>query len=559
MRNFENGSFLLHTAQQPKLQGFLWPRQRSPLTGGSKYSNVINELPCGFNQRLSRKSTSEITAGSSVCGRIGQTRGCAGMKIWKPSRSLMARPRTMRTGRKIMPVDKEMTILIVDDFKTMRTIIQRILKQLGFTNTLAAEDGHKAVELLTSHTVDLIISDWKMPNMDGLALLQWVRTSEAHHHIPFVMATAQSDKMQTDIILGAGGNKHVVKPFNAEELAESINEVFGMAAAPPSAEEPKPSAGDRIRLKIAHIQITDHLALGVLKHRIERGDVTPRHFDLETVRMTSWNNVQLSLEKGEVDAAFVLAPIAMDLFAYQVPIRMVLLAHKNGSIFVRNKNFSALGYDSLAKFFKFKTITIPHKMSVHNMLAHRYLKGLGLSPGFIGDQHINVRFEVVPPVDMPEFMRDNDDVAGFIVAEPLGSSAITKGIAEIQFPSAAVWEDHPCCVIAARDEFIGKYPDAMYEFTAMIAEAGRYAEANRTDAAEIAVHFLDPDGRIGLTPEMLEQIFSQPQSIKLDNLYPVMEEFDEIQRYMFKEMGVGQIIDIEKFMDLRFADAARKV
>lgn len=459
-----------------------------------------------------------------------------------------------------MSVDKNMTILIVDDFRTMRTIVNRILNQIGFQNVLLAEDGREAQRLLRENRVDLIVSDWKMPNFDGLQLLKWVRASEEYRHIPFIMATAQGDKVQAEIILREGGNQHVVKPFNAEELRERINEIFGEPSVPGAKDGPRESLGEdgRVHLRVAHIQITDHLVLGVLKHQIDTRMVSPRCFRLETVRMTSWNAVQHALERGEVDVAFVLAPIAMDLFAYGVPIRMVLLTHKNGSIFVRNRSFSKYGYDSLAKFFKFKTITIPHKMSIHNILAHKFLKELGLKPGFIGDGNINVRFEVVPPVDMPEFMRDNDDVAGFIVAEPLGSSAIARGIAEIQFQSASIWPDHPCCVVAARDEFLDRYADAMREFTSLIVDAGKYADANTDRAAEIAVPFLDPDGRIGLTPQILGRVFSQPDGIKLDDLYPAREDFEAMQRYMTEEMGVGQIIDLDEFMDFRFADHACK-
>ena len=188
--------------------------------------------------------------------------------------------------------------------------------------------------------------------------------------------------------------------------------------------------------------------------------------------MPGWNPVQTALEQGDVDAAFILAPNAMDLFNYDVPIKLVMFAHRNGSIFVRNK---AEQYRKpYQRFFKHKTVFIPHKMSIHNMLAHMYFTQMGLKPGLAGKEAVNVLFDVVPPIKMPEFLPGNPSACGFIVAEPIGSRAIAAGIADLQFLSSEIWENHPCCVAVFRDEFIGKYPDAVQEFTNMLMDAGNF-------------------------------------------------------------------------------------
>jgi ABC-type nitrate/sulfonate/bicarbonate transport system substrate-binding protein len=274
--------------------------------------------------------------------------------------------------------------------------------------------------------------------------------------------------------------------------------------------------------------------------------------------MPGWNPIQESLEKGDIDGAFVLAPIAMDLFAFKVPIKLVLLAHKNGSIFVRSNNDGMDNYESLSDFFKYKVVDIPHKMSVHNMLAHKFLTELGLKPGVPGKKAINVRFEVVPPIKMPAIMKENEEVGGFIVAEPIGSNAIAKGIAQMQFLSASLWDNHPCCVVAMRDEVISQYPDAVQELTSLLVDAGRFVEENRDLAADIAVAFLDPKKELGLTPQVLNKVLTEPQGIKMNDLYPVLEDLDKIQRYMHDEMDIGVLIDVEKLVDLRFADEACK-
>ena len=309
-------------------------------------------------------------------------------------------------------------------------------------------------------------------------------------------------------------------------------------------------------MKVAHIQITDHLALGVLKHRIETRQVTPHTFSLQTQCMMSWNLVQDALERGQVDAAFILAPIAMDLFNYGVPIRLVLFAHRNGSIMVRNK---AMEYRKpYQQFFKHKTFFIPHRMSIHNMLAFKYFSEMGLKPGVVGAGAVNMVFEVAAPVNMPAFLAETPNACGFMVAEPIGSRAIAAGIAEKQLISSEIWDQHPCCVVVFRDDFIKRNTDAVHEFTNLLVDSGKFIVNNPQPSAEIATPFLDPEKKIGLDPSLLLRVLTEPNGITTNNLYPVMEDLDVIQRFMKDHMNIGGIIDLEKFVDLRFANEACK-
>lgn len=460
-----------------------------------------------------------------------------------------------------MSIDpKKIKILLAEDAATMRKIEIKTLKSLGFNNIIEADDGNVAVTKLKEEDIDLIISDWNMPNKDGYELLVWVRTDEKCKNIPFIMATAQADRRQAQKAVDAGVSSFVAKPFNADELKSKINEAFGIKGKEKETSEeqrtPKKSASGKVRLRVAHIQITDHLVLGVLKHLIEGGEITPTHFELETQCMTGWNPVEQALEKGTVDAACILAPIAMDLYSVGTPIKLVLLAHKSGSIFVRNKQGEYR--EPFQDFFKKKSFLIPHKMSVHHMLVHMFLSGIGLKPGVVGQEAIDVNFEVVAPIKMPEFLRSNPDACGFMVAEPLGTKSIAAGVAELVFLSSELWENHPCCVVAMRDDFIGPYTDAVYEFTEMLVQAGKFIEKRPEMAAAVAVAFLDPDKKLGLKVPILKNVLREAQGIKTGDLFPVIEDLDRIQQYMLHNMGIGSLIDLEKFVDMRFAEAACK-
>ena len=126
-----------------------------------------------------------------------------------------------------MPLDKAMSILIVDDYKTMLRIIRNLLKQLGFDNVDEASDGATALQRLREKEFGLVISDWNMEPMTGLQLLKEVRADAKLAHIPFVMVTAESKTENVIAAKEAGVTNYIVKPFNAETLKQKLTAVFG--------------------------------------------------------------------------------------------------------------------------------------------------------------------------------------------------------------------------------------------------------------------------------------------------------------------------------------------
>ncbi len=126
-----------------------------------------------------------------------------------------------------MAVDKEMSILIVDDYNTMLRIIKNLLRQLGFNNVEEATDGSAALEKLRANGFGLVISDWNMEPMTGLQLLREVRADEDLQQTPFIMITAESKTENVIAAKEAGVNNYIVKPFNAETLRAKMAAVIG--------------------------------------------------------------------------------------------------------------------------------------------------------------------------------------------------------------------------------------------------------------------------------------------------------------------------------------------
>jgi len=118
-----------------------------------------------------------------------------------------------------------MKILVVDDFPTMRRIIRNLLKQLGYSNVVEADDGSTALAKLQQERFDLIISDWNMPTMNGLELLKNVRENEELRHIPFLMVTADAERDHVMQAVEAGVSSYIVKPFTAAKLKEKMEAI----------------------------------------------------------------------------------------------------------------------------------------------------------------------------------------------------------------------------------------------------------------------------------------------------------------------------------------------
>ncbi|NQW11435.1 MAG: chemotaxis protein CheY [Alphaproteobacteria bacterium] len=126
-----------------------------------------------------------------------------------------------------MAVNKEMPVLIVDDYKTMLRIIRNLLRQLGFSNVEEASDGATALQKMRRQDFGLVISDWNMEPMTGLQLLKEVRSDDRLKSTPFIMITAESKTENVIAAKKAGVNNYIVKPFNASTLKTKMTSVIG--------------------------------------------------------------------------------------------------------------------------------------------------------------------------------------------------------------------------------------------------------------------------------------------------------------------------------------------
>lgn len=125
-----------------------------------------------------------------------------------------------------MTVNKNMRILVVDDFSTMRRIIKNLLTDLGYTNISEADDGSTALVALNQGSFDFVVTDWNMPGTTGIELLKAIRADARLKTLPVLMVTAEAKREQIIEAAQAGVNGYVIKPFTAQTLEEKLGKIF---------------------------------------------------------------------------------------------------------------------------------------------------------------------------------------------------------------------------------------------------------------------------------------------------------------------------------------------
>jgi len=124
-----------------------------------------------------------------------------------------------------MQINRDINILVVDDFSTMRRIVKNLLKELGFSKFDEADDGSTAWPMVQTGKYDFIVSDWNMPEMTGIELLKRVREDENLKETPFLLITAEAKRSQILEAAQAGVDGYIVKPFTAATLNEKIHKI----------------------------------------------------------------------------------------------------------------------------------------------------------------------------------------------------------------------------------------------------------------------------------------------------------------------------------------------
>lgn len=300
-------------------------------------------------------------------------------------------------------------------------------------------------------------------------------------------------------------------------------------------------------IRIGYLKILDHLILGVTDHFLKTGGEPLSHSSLKIVEKNSWHLISQALTQDEIDAAFLPAPIAMDLAGKGLGIKILMLAHRGGSQIVKNKT---AGITSI-KNFKDKTVLVPSSLSIQAMLLHRLLSSSGLTMGDHSSPDTQVIAETIAPYLMAEMTKMDQDgnIAGFSVAEPFATLSLDQEIVTPVCSTTSLWKDHPCCVFAMKTSFIENHTHAIQEIVSVFMEKAKEIEdPDNQSTLDIAASFLDQEKSI------IEDLLNN-SGIRFTPslLIPDEKSLGIIQTYMADTMNVlKNKVELSTFIDSSF-------
>jgi len=271
----------------------------------------------------------------------------------------------------------------------------------------------------------------------------------------------------------------------------------------------------KVKLKIGYLPITDHMLIMAAS----MGKF--QHAEIEPVKFSSWPDISEAIKAGAIDGAFLLTPIGVTLYKKGVPLRAVMLGHRNGSVITVKVGKSIEKTGDL----RGKTIAIPSPFSTHNILLRKIMLENNIPVS-------SVRMIDMAPPEMPVALATGR-IDGYIVAEPFGAQAEFMNVGEILMLSRDIWKDHICCVLNINESVVQKHPESVRELVSGMVNTAGFIKNNPKKASEKSVDFL------GQKPGVVEHVLTKPKGrLTFNHLKPEISDFEATQNYMV-EFGIA--------------------
>ena len=297
---------------------------------------------------------------------------------------------------------------------------------------------------------------------------------------------------------------------------------------------------EKRKFNVAYIPVTCHLACPVtdyISKFSEAGEVfLPRMFQ-------GFPEIKEALIANKMQAAFIVAPLAIALKAQGVPIKIVYLGHRYGSAVVVHKDGPVRTVPDL----RGKVVAIPSRFSDERLILFRAMKAFGIKPGEIK------MVEMAPP-DVAGALAANA-IDAFSMGEPFPSQAEMGGFGRVLFHAREYWPDYMSCVLAVRQDMIDKRPDAVQLLVDGVARSGLWLEQGRRyreNAADFVGRFY-----YNQNPALLTWALTKPLTrVMYSPLAPRKADFDMVRDLMIETGVLDRKIEFEEYTDVRFADRA---
>jgi NitT/TauT family transport system substrate-binding protein len=298
------------------------------------------------------------------------------------------------------------------------------------------------------------------------------------------------------------------------------------------------SVNAKATIRVGYLPIADHLPV-VVAHANDNGN--NRHIDVVPRKFKNWGHITGAFRAGAIDAAFILSPLAMDMYNKKNDLQAILLAHRDGSAITVKVG----GNIKSALDLKGKAIAIPDNLSTHKALLSHYLIGAGLSLS-------DVKTLVISPLNMEKALKKGA-IDAFIVAEPFGAKAQISGVGEILVLTNNIEKNHLDCILIVRKSFIENNSDGVQEWVDSLIRAGKFIDADKmnnqsTEVANIA----SKQKYMGHKPTALKNGLQMPiDRISFSDLNPNVDDFQRIID-MSKKAKMLQSVNLDGFINATF-------
>ncbi|MFN3467118.1 MAG: ABC transporter substrate-binding protein [Candidatus Brocadiales bacterium] len=290
------------------------------------------------------------------------------------------------------------------------------------------------------------------------------------------------------------------------------------------------ASAERPTLRIAYLPILDHLTLPIACELSNKGEF--ERFRLQPIKYTSWRELVDAIAVGKVDGAFMLVPLGMHLRQKGIPIKLVLLGHRNGSALVVKPVTKSI------EELKGGLLALPHLFSMHHINLYKYLA----ETAHLSKEDFTIILEMAPPDMVPSLARGEID--SFLAAQPFPTLAEATEGGKILAYSYEIWKDHVDCALFLLESVLVANHNRAGEMIKALVRAGEFIETYPKKATRMAVPYIGVDEKI-----IYKCLTDPPEGITYNDLVPRVEELEEVQRYLIqlglfeKEMSLKELVE----------------
>jgi NitT/TauT family transport system substrate-binding protein len=229
------------------------------------------------------------------------------------------------------------------------------------------------------------------------------------------------------------------------------------------------TADGRELLRVGFLPVTCHLTCPVTDFATK----SSKNTRFESQRFTDFPTVVESIKAGRLQAAFMIAPLAMKMREQGVPVKILYLGHRDGSEVMVRKDLTATSMRDL----RGKVFAIPSKYSNQNLVIHKLMQDQGVKAS-------EIKFVEMPPPDMPGALASKA-IDAYFVGEPFAAKAELDGSGRVLYYAKDVWPHFISCVLVVHESLIKERPQVVRDLVRGIAESGEWAETHRVEAAKV--------------------------------------------------------------------------